>query len=206
MLRGGTTTVIVLVIGKLPCSWFVFVDRIKRRDRDGTTTVLVIVFGPRPPFGGTSTFREFSKRRNEAPNQPHKVGRNMRNSDLPLRHGWSKMATMDPDLDLSDLLTCTPQGTWRIAGTRVSLDSVIHSFWEGATPEEICQDFPSLSLAQAYGAIAYYLKQRDKVDAYLQAGRDGAEELQRELNGRHRDFLSKLRQQLLSSRASPTPS
>jgi uncharacterized protein (DUF433 family) len=115
------------------------------------------------------------------------------------------MAAMDSDLDLPGLLTCTPQGTWRIAGTRVSLDSVIHSFWEGATPEEICQDFPSLSLAQAYGAIAYYLKQRDKVNAYLQSGRDSAEELQQELNGRHRDFLSKLRQQLLSSRPSPTP-
>jgi uncharacterized protein (DUF433 family) len=113
---------------------------------------------------------------------------------------------MKPDLDLPDLLTCTLQGTWRIAGTRVSLDSVIHSFWEGATPEEICQDFPSLSLAQVYGAIAYYLKQRDKVDAYLQAGRDGAEKLEQELNGRHREFLSRLRQQLLSSRQSSTPS
>jgi uncharacterized protein (DUF433 family) len=126
--------------------------------------------------------------------------------DLPLRIRWFKMASMKPDLDLPDLLICTPQGTWRIAGTRVSLDSVIHSFWEGATPEEICQDFPSLSLAQVYEAIAYYLKQRNKVDAYLQAGRDGAEKLQQELNGRHSVFLSRLRQQLLSSRQSPTPS
>ena len=116
------------------------------------------------------------------------------------------MTSMKPDLDLPDLLVCTPQGTWRIAGTRVSIDSVVHSFWEGATPEEICQDFPTLSLAQVYEAIAYYLKQRDRVDAYLQAGRDGAEKLQRELAGRHRDLLSKLRQQLLSSRQSPTPS
>jgi uncharacterized protein (DUF433 family) len=116
------------------------------------------------------------------------------------------MPSMKPDLDLPDLLMCTAQGTWRIAGTRVSLDSVIHSFWEGATPEEICQDFPSLSLAQVYEAIAYYLKQRDKVDAYLQAGRDGAEKLQQEFSGRHREFLSRLRQQLLSSRQSPTPS
>ena len=113
---------------------------------------------------------------------------------------------MKPDLDLPDLLTCTPQGTWRIAGTRVSLDSVVHAFWEGATPEEICQDFPSLSLVQVYEAIAYYLKQREKVDAYLQAGRDVAEKIQLELASRHRDFLSKLRQQLLSSRQSPTPS
>lgn len=129
-----------------------------------------------------------------------------RNNDLLSSNGWSKMTSMKPDLDLPDLLVCTPQGTWRIAGTRVSFDSVIHSFWKGATPEEVCQDFPSLSLAQVYEAIAYYLKQRDKVDAYLQAGRDGAEKLQQELNGRHRDFLSKLRQQLLSSRQSPTPS
>src|SRR5918994_4411139 len=113
---------------------------------------------------------------------------------------------MNPQTDLPDFLARTPQGAWRIVGTRVSLDSVIHSFWEGATPEEICQDFPSLSLAQVYGAIAYYLKQRDKVDAYLQAGRDDAEKLQQELNGRHREFLSRLRQQLLSNRQSPTPS
>src|SRR5687768_12463571 len=86
-----------------------------------------------------------------------------------------------------------------------SLDSVINCFWEGATPEEICQDFPSLSLTQVYGAIAYYLRQRDKIDAYLQAGRDSAEKLHQELNSRHREFLSKLRQQLLSSRQSPTP-
>ena len=112
---------------------------------------------------------------------------------------------MKPNL-LLDLLVCAPQGTWRIAGTRVSFDSVIHAFWEGATPEEICQDFPTLSLAQVYEAIAYYLKQRDKVDTYLQAGRDSAQKLQQELNGRHRDFLSKLRQQLLSGRQSPTPS
>ena len=78
---------------------------------------------------------------------------------------------MNPNTDLPDFLACTPQGAWRIVGTRVSLDSVIHSFWEGATPEEICQDFTSLSLAQVYGTIAYYLSNREKFDAYLQQGR-----------------------------------
>ncbi|HEU4341557.1 MAG TPA: DUF433 domain-containing protein [Candidatus Binatia bacterium] len=133
-------------------------------------------------------------------------GRRETRDGLPLRICWSNMARMHPDLDLPDFLVRTPQGTWRIAGTRVSLDSVIHSFREGATPEEICQDFPSLSLPQVYETIAYYLKQQDKVDAYLQTGLDSAEKLRQELNTRHRDFLSKLRQQLLSSRQSPTPS
>jgi uncharacterized protein (DUF433 family) len=126
------------------------------------------------------------------------------NVDLPLKNDWFSMLAMNLNLDLPDLLICTPQGTWRIVGTRVSLDSVIHSFWEGATPEEICQDFPALSLAQIYGVIAYYLKHRDKVDAYLHAGRDGAEKLHRELNRRHRDFLGGLRKQLLTHRQSPS--
>ena len=69
---------------------------------------------------------------------------------------------MDPDLDLPDLLTCTHRNL-AYRGTRVSLDSVIDSFWEGVTPEEICQDLPSLSLAQVDETIAYHLKQRDRV-------------------------------------------
>ena len=112
---------------------------------------------------------------------------------------------MNHQSDLPDFLACTPQGVWRIVGTRVSFDSVIHSFWEGATPEEICQDFPSLSLAQVYGTIAYYLSNREKVDAYLQQGRRELEKLQQELEGRHRDFLSSLRHRLTANRQSPTP-
>ena len=113
---------------------------------------------------------------------------------------------MNPDIDLPDFLFSTPQGTWRIVGTRVSFDSVVHSFWEGATPEEICQDYPSLALAQVYGTIAYYLSNRDKVDTYLQQGHRELEKLRQELKGRHRDFLSSLRQRLLTNRPSPTPS
>jgi|SRR5262245_17911330 len=72
---------------------------------------------------------EFSKRQNDKLINRAKPGRTtVHNSDLPLRIDWSKMGSMKPDLDLPDLLTCTPQGTCRIAGTRVSLDSVIHAF------------------------------------------------------------------------------
>lgn len=107
---------------------------------------------------------------------------------------------MDSQLIFPDLISRTPQGTWRIANTRVSLDSVIHSFWEGANPEEICQDFPSLSLVQVYSAIAYYLTHRDEVDAYLQEQQQAAENLRQELKARHGDFLATLRQRLLARR------
>jgi uncharacterized protein (DUF433 family) len=63
------------------------------------------------------------------------------------------------------------RGYW-IAGTRVSLDSVILAFLEGISPEAIVTEcFPVLTLEQVYGAITYYLAHRPELDAYLrQAG------------------------------------
>lgn len=66
--------------------------------------------------------------------------------------------------------TRTNAGVLRIKGTRVSLDSVIIAFNQGATPEQIVQDYDSLTLGQVYAAISYYLQNRDEVDTYL-AGR-----------------------------------
>ena len=59
-------------------------------------------------------------------------------------------------------------GFW-IAGSRVSLESVIFAFLDGVSPETIvAESFPVLSLEQVYGAITYYLSHRTKIDAYLQ--------------------------------------
>jgi uncharacterized protein (DUF433 family) len=48
-------------------------------------------------------------------------------------------------------------GGYYVAGTRISLDSVVYSFNDGQSPEGIREDFPSLKLSQIYGAIAFYL-------------------------------------------------
>lgn len=90
----------------------------------------------------------------------------------------------------------TAEGLLRIRGTRVSLDSVVHGFRQGATPEEICQDFPSLSLAQVYSVIGFYLAQRRAVDAYLKQQDAADRRLRRRLKGRHREFLADLRRRL----------
>ncbi len=62
-------------------------------------------------------------------------------------------------------------GTYWVSGTRVSLDSVVQAFWSGQTPESTAQSFPTLSLEQVYGAIAFYLAQRSEIDPYLARGR-----------------------------------
>jgi uncharacterized protein (DUF433 family) len=68
-------------------------------------------------------------------------------------------------------------GYW-ITGTRISLDSVVLSYLNGESPENIAQNFPLLSLEQIYGAIAFYLSNRDIVDAYLEKSEDEFQQLQ----------------------------
>ncbi|AKE64482.1 hypothetical protein MYAER_2134 [Microcystis aeruginosa NIES-2549] len=65
-----------------------------------------------------------------------------------------------------------------IEGTRISLDSVVYSFLNGESPESIAQNFPLLSLEQVYGAIAFYLANRELVDAYLKKGEAEFQQLQ----------------------------
>jgi uncharacterized protein (DUF433 family) len=59
-------------------------------------------------------------------------------------------------------------GGYYIAGTRISLDSVVYSFERGNSPEAIQQSFPPLKLAQIYGAIAFYLDHRAEIRKYLE--------------------------------------
>jgi uncharacterized protein (DUF433 family) len=65
-------------------------------------------------------------------------------------------------------LTTDRNGVVRVGGTRVTLDTVVGAFREGATAEEIAQQYPSLQLADVYAVIAYYLRHPSEVESYLQ--------------------------------------
>jgi uncharacterized protein (DUF433 family) len=54
-----------------------------------------------------------------------------------------------------------------ISGARVSLDSVVIHFQEGASSARIADSFPTLQLWQVYGAINYYLEHEEAVRDYL---------------------------------------
>src|SRR5437870_4674179 len=49
-------------------------------------------------------------------------------------------------------------GTYRIGGSRVSLDSVVYAYRRGASPESIQRSFPSLTLEEVHGALAFYFR------------------------------------------------
>jgi uncharacterized protein (DUF433 family) len=61
-------------------------------------------------------------------------------------------------------------GGYYIAGTRVSLDSVVYLYRDGASAEAIQDDFPSLSLEQIHGAIAFYLANKKRVNDNISEG------------------------------------
>ena len=95
------------------------------------------------------------------------------------------------------------EGGYFVAGSRVSLASVVYAFREGASPESIRQNFPSVSLAQVYGAIAFYLNHPQESETYLQelkskwdelerASEPPGEELQKKIDqARHRLFVER---------------
>ena len=64
-------------------------------------------------------------------------------------------------------LAASAEGVIRVAGTRVTLDTVAAAFEQGATAEEIVQQYPVLGLADVYPVLGYLLRHRSEVAAYL---------------------------------------
>src|SRR5438067_1359664 len=90
-------------------------------------------------------------------------------------------------------------GVYRIGGTRVTLESVVHAYNRGATAEEIVQDFPNLQLPDVYQVIGYYLKHAAELAEYFET----REREQKELLTAHPEWSkSGLRERLLARRKS----
>ena len=82
-------------------------------------------------------------------------------------------------------------GYW-VAGTRISLDSIVYTFLGGQTAESIAQSFPLLTLEQVYGSIAYYLANRSEIDDYLVKARADFEVLRQASRDADPAFYQKL--------------
>ncbi|HEX5083786.1 MAG TPA: DUF433 domain-containing protein [Blastocatellia bacterium] len=85
---------------------------------------------------------------------------------------------------------------YQIADSRVSLDSIVYAWLEGQSPETIADNFPVLTLEEVYGAIAYYLSNRETIDEYLREKKTEFEEMRRksveELRKNHPQLYARL--------------
>jgi uncharacterized protein (DUF433 family) len=76
-------------------------------------------------------------------------------------------------------LATDEDGMVRIAGTRITLDTLIACYQQGDNAAKIVENFPTLQLADVYAVIAYYLRHQEEVDRYLEQNEREAEEVRR---------------------------
>lgn len=81
-------------------------------------------------------------------------------------------------------------GKPRIAGSRIQVKhvAVMHER-EGKSPEEIVSEFPHLTLAGIYAALAYYHDHREEIDAEITADRAWYEEQREKQPSRLKEAL-----------------
>jgi uncharacterized protein (DUF433 family) len=112
------------------------------------------------------------------------------------------MTALTPTQDVP--LTQWDDGTIRIKGSRLKLEYILHQFKAGATAEQIQDSYPSVTLRDVYGAIFYYLQNREAVDEYLrqreEAGNDGIRFIDEHFNTKElRDRILARRNQLVKT-------
>jgi uncharacterized protein (DUF433 family) len=74
-------------------------------------------------------------------------------------------------------LQANEDGVILVGKTRVTLDTVVAVFNQGATAEKIVYRYPSLNLADVYATIAFYLRHQSEVKSYLQQRQQQSQEI-----------------------------
>jgi uncharacterized protein (DUF433 family) len=83
--------------------------------------------------------------------------------------------------EIGTLLVRSPDvcgGYLRINGTRMTVNQLVVWYKQGYTAEEIADQYPHLTLAQVYTALAYYHANREEIEAELVAERVEADRLE----------------------------
>lgn len=95
------------------------------------------------------------------------------------------------------------KGGRRVGESRVLVELVIRAFKDGATPEGIAQRYPTATLTDIYGVIAYYLRHQPEMEAYLKTRDRQAEDIRGQIEAHQRD-TTELRNRLLARQRSVT--
>jgi len=92
-------------------------------------------------------------------------------------------------------------GVMRVGATRVTLDTLVEAFEDGATAEEISLQYPAVSLADVYAVIGYYLHRREDIGVYLAHRRENSDRVR--LENEARCDPSGIRARLMARRLGP---
>jgi uncharacterized protein (DUF433 family) len=89
-------------------------------------------------------------------------------------------------------------GAVRVGNSRISLDLIVEQYENGMTPEDVVRAYDTMALADVYAVIAYYLRHRDEVRAYLKQREEQAGALRARLEA---DRPRVSREELLARRS-----
>jgi uncharacterized protein (DUF433 family) len=92
--------------------------------------------------------------------------------------GYAMPLTIQPE---APPLRIDTAGAVRVGNTRVLFVLVVQAFKAGESPESIVEMYDTLDLAGAYGAVAYYLRHRTEVEAYLEEYDRQADEIRQKI-------------------------
>jgi hypothetical protein len=82
-------------------------------------------------------------------------------------HGWRILKAVEPWLrNISSSATAAISSPARA----FRLDSVVYEFLRGESPVGIAESFPAMDLEHIFGALAFYMANRETVDQYLRVG------------------------------------
>ena len=72
-------------------------------------------------------------------------------------------------------------GVVRIGNSRISLDLIVEQYENGMTPEGMVRAYDTLALADVHAVIAYYLRHKEEVRAYLKRREEEAQALREKI-------------------------
>ncbi len=93
-------------------------------------------------------------------------------------------------------LNADPQGVVRVSGTRVTLDTLVGFYRQGYSAEQLHASFPTVPLADVHAVVAYYLRHREAVEAYLAEWARRTEVFRRECEARQVGLKERLERRL----------
>ena len=88
-------------------------------------------------------------------------------------------------------------GAVRVGNSRISLDLIVEQYENGMTGEDLVRAYDTLALADVHAVIAYYLRHRENVRAYLKQRTEVAEALRAKIEAERPRVL---REELLARR------
>jgi uncharacterized protein (DUF433 family) len=92
------------------------------------------------------------------------------------------VANGDPAVSVPDIpLRLDKHGDIRIGQSRVLLDTILGHYKAGMSPEEIARGYDTITLADVYETIGYYLRHKEDVEAYLERRDAEAEALRQRI-------------------------